>query len=93
MRLTGLVSNLSALGDETKEKHVMQKFLRIIPKRYSQLALSIDSLVDLSTLSMEELTGRFKVAEERFELEAEEEVGSKLLLSEDEWRARSARRE
>ena len=26
MRLTGLVSNLSALGDETKEKHVMQKF-------------------------------------------------------------------
>lgn len=93
MRPTGLVSNLSALGDEIKEKLVMQKFLRVIPKRFSQLALSIDSLVDLSTLSMEELTGRFKVADKCFELDAEEEGGSKLLLTEDKWRACACGRE
>jgi hypothetical protein len=93
MRLTGITAKLAELGDPESDKKVMQKWLRIVPKRYSQLALSIDNLVDLNTTSIEEIVGRFKAAEERDELDAEEEGGTKLYLTEEEWRARAGRRE
>jgi transposase InsO family protein len=90
MRLTGLTARLGELGDPISDKRVMQKWLRIAPKRFSQLACSIDSLVDLDTTSIEELVGRFKAAEERHEQE-QEEGGTQLLLTEEEWRLRAGR--
>ena len=87
MRLTGLCARLGELGDAISDKRVIQKWLRIVPKRYSQLAVSIDNLVDLDTTSIEEIIGRFKAAEERYELDAEEEGGSKLLFTLEEWNA------
>jgi hypothetical protein len=93
MRLTGLTARLAELGDPESDKKVIQKWLRIVPKRYSQLAHSIDNLVDLNTTSIEEIVGRFKAAEERDEQDAEEEGGTKLYLTEEEWRARAGRRE
>jgi hypothetical protein len=93
MRLTGLTAKLAELGDPESDKKVMQKWLRIVPKRYSQLAHSIDNLVDLNMTSIEEIVGRFKAAEERYEQEAEEEGGTKLYLTEEEWHARAGRHE
>ena len=49
--------------------------------------------MDIDTLTIEDLTGRVRVAEERFELDAEEDGTDKLLLTEEEWVARSKRRE
>jgi hypothetical protein len=91
LRLTGITSRLSELGDPESDKKIMQKWLRIVPKRYSQLAHSIDNLVRLEDTTIEELVGRFKAAEERDELDAEEEGGTKLLLTEEEWHARDGR--
>jgi hypothetical protein len=91
MRLTGLTARLGELGDPVSDRKVMQKWLRIVPKRYSQLAVSIDNLVDLDTTSIEEIVGRFKAAEERYEQDADEEGGTKLLLTEEEWQARAGR--
>jgi len=68
---------------------VVRKFLSVVPKRCKQMACSIMTLLDLNTLSIEELIGRLKAAEE---CDEEEETGSrasgKLLLSEEEWFAR-----
>ena len=64
MRLTGLVNNLAILGDEIGEEKVVEKFLRVVPKKYSQVAISIETLLDLDTLSIEELTGRLRIAED-----------------------------
>lgn len=47
--------------------------------------MPIEMLVDLETLSMEELTGRLKAAEERYDLESDDTNGSMLLLTEEEW--------
>jgi hypothetical protein len=91
LRLQSITAKLSELGDPESDKKVMQKWLRIAPKRYAQLSHSIDNLVDLSTTSIEELVGRFKAAEERYEQDAEEEGGAKLYLPEEEWRLRTAR--
>jgi hypothetical protein len=87
--LQGITARLTELGDPETDKKVMQKWLRVVPKRYAQLAHSIDNLVDLNMTTIEELVGRFKAAEERED--ADDEGGTKLLLTEEEWRARAGR--
>jgi hypothetical protein len=34
----------------------MEKYLRVVPKKYTQIALSMETLLDLLTLSIEEVT-------------------------------------
>ena len=53
------------------------------------MACSIETLLDLDTLSVEELIGRLNAADERYEQDAPEaKHAGKLLLSEEEWFAR-----
>ncbi|KAE8783822.1 putative lectin receptor kinase [Hordeum vulgare] len=66
MRITLLVYNLRSLGDTMDEVRVVQKFLRVIPSRYMQIALATETMLDLNTLSVEELVGRLRSAEERY---------------------------
>lgn len=40
------------------EEKIVRKLLRVVPRRYRQMALSIETLIDLTTLSIEDLTGR-----------------------------------
>src|SRR5664279_5810689 len=85
MRLSSLVSQLGVLGVKISEPDTVRKFLSIVPKKFSQMACSIETLLDLDTLSIEELVGRLKAAEERYELEKPEaKQAGKLLLSEEE---------
>ncbi|XP_073363009.1 uncharacterized protein [Aegilops tauschii subsp. strangulata] len=88
MRLTTMVAQMVQLSETILEKRVIRKFLSVVPKQFSQIALSIETLVDLDTLSVEELTGTLKAAEEHHELhQATDEMG-RLLLTEEEWHAR-----
>jgi hypothetical protein len=61
--------------------------LRVLPRQYKQLAWSIESLVDLSTMSIEELVGRLKVVEERG-VDTGECADGRLLLMEEQWNTR-----
>ena len=45
------------------EVRVVQKFLCVVPSRYMQIALAIETMLDLNTLSVEELVGRLRSAE------------------------------
>jgi hypothetical protein len=42
----------------------MEKYLRIARSRYKQLAISIETLLDVSTLSVEDITGRLMASED-----------------------------
>lgn len=76
MRLHSLVNELAMLGDPIDYKMVLLKLLHVVPRQYKQLALSIESLVDLSTMTIEELGGQLKVVEER-----DDEVGKRVVSS------------
>jgi hypothetical protein len=89
LRLQELVHQLDVHDDPVDDKKVILKYLQIVLKKYKQMARSIESLLDLKTMSIEELTGRLKVCEEDDE---DEPVGvtngCQLLLTEEQWRAR-----
>ncbi|XP_073360151.1 uncharacterized protein [Aegilops tauschii subsp. strangulata] len=93
MRLGSMVTNLNILGDKVTEEKAVRKFLRVVPPRYSQIALSIETLVDLDTLSIEDLTGHLKAAEERLDHGGSGQAGGNLLFTEEQWLARYKQRE
>jgi hypothetical protein len=64
MRLTGIVNQLATLGDPEPDPKVVLKYLQIARSRYKQLVLSIETLLNLSTLIVEEVTGRLKATED-----------------------------
>jgi hypothetical protein len=87
VRLTDIMHDLKVLGDGITEHKTVSKFLCIMPKRFKQLAHSIQQLLDLKTMTVEELTGRFSTVEEELDMEEDEGAqhgGTRLLLME-EW--------
>ncbi|XP_073357896.1 uncharacterized protein [Aegilops tauschii subsp. strangulata] len=93
MRISTLAANLRSLGDNVQESGVVAKFLRVVPQQYAQVAIAIETLLDVSTLSLDEVTGRLRVVQDRIsENAAESQSGGRLLLTEEEWdtRKRSA---
>jgi hypothetical protein len=76
-------------GDDTYgEERVIEKLFRCIPEKYKQIARSIESLLDLSTMSIEEAIGRLKVidGDEPQPLSGPITVGGKLHLTQEQWR-------
>ncbi|XP_062208959.1 uncharacterized protein LOC133910654 [Phragmites australis] len=61
-RITGLANNLRVLGDNISDAEIVRKFLQVVPARLSQVAISIETLLDLNELSVEEVTGRLRTA-------------------------------
>jgi hypothetical protein len=73
------VNQLTTLSDPEDDEKVVLKYLCITRPRFKQLVISIETLLDVSTLSIEEVTGRLKVAEDNgVEVPTAEE---KLLLT------------
>jgi uncharacterized membrane protein YgcG len=91
MRLADIVHQLATLGDPEPDDKVVLKYLRIVRPRYIQLVLSIETLLDVSTLSIEEITGRLKATED--DVAEAPAVEGKLLLTEQEWHERSKKKE
>ncbi|XP_073353387.1 uncharacterized protein [Aegilops tauschii subsp. strangulata] len=94
MRISGLASSLRSLGDTLEEVNVVRKFLRVVPAKYSQVAIAIETMLDVTTMSVDELTGRLRVVEDRLEEDNNDGgSGGRLLLTEEEWYARLKDRE
>ena len=92
LRLTGIVNQLSTLADPEDPKKVFKKYLRIARVRYKQLIISMETLVDISTLSIEEVTGRLLASEDNPE-PTTNQAGGKLYLTEEQWVERYKQKE
>jgi hypothetical protein len=87
MRVNGIVSGLRELGEKIEDNRVVRKILRVLPRKMRQVAVSIQMLCDLNTMSVEELLGRRRVAEEQDDIEEESTDPACLLFTEEQWEA------
>jgi hypothetical protein len=71
------------------EERAVEKLFRCIPEKYKQIARSIKSLIDLSTMTIEEAIGRLKVVDgdEAQALSGPITIGGKLHLTREQWEA------
>ena len=49
------------------EERAVEKFLRCMPKKYAQIVMSIETLLDFEQLTVKDVTGRLKVVQDREE--------------------------
>jgi hypothetical protein len=75
--------------DTYSEEGAVEKLFWCIPKKYKQIAHSIEFLLDLSTMSIEEVIGRLKVVDgdEPQPLSGPIPIGRKLHLTREQWEA------
>jgi hypothetical protein len=91
MRLSRIVNQLAVLGDSELNDKVVLKFLQITRPRYRQLVISIKMLLDVSTLSLEEVIVQLRSTEE--DKVTPPAVEGKLYLTEEEWVERSKKKD
>ncbi|CAD6339154.1 unnamed protein product [Miscanthus lutarioriparius] len=94
MCINNLVGNLRALGETMEDTRVVKKFLRVVPSRFASVVVSIEMFCDMKALTVEELVGRLRAAEERLN-DGVEQVTNKagrLLLAEEDWLERNKHR-
>jgi hypothetical protein len=58
---------LTMLGEEVKDGDIIMKMIRSLPPRFKQITIAIKTLLNMSTMSVVDLTERLKEAEEVFE--------------------------
>ncbi|XP_066361034.1 uncharacterized protein [Miscanthus floridulus] len=89
-RLSSLKDQMAHNGDtDITDARTVEKLLRCIPKKYSQIVLAIETLLDFEALSIEEVTGRLKAVQDREEAPHTKSstVGGKLLYTAEQWLA------
>jgi hypothetical protein len=67
LRLSGMAAHLATLSEEVKDGEIITKMLRSLLPRFKQIMIAIKTLLDVLTISVTDLTGRLKEAEEAFE--------------------------
>ncbi|XP_073362595.1 uncharacterized protein [Aegilops tauschii subsp. strangulata] len=63
-RVAFMVNGTHGLRDKLEDISVVQQFLRAAPPRYIPIVSSIEQCVDLKTLTLDDLFGRFKAHDE-----------------------------
>jgi hypothetical protein len=80
--LQSLVSQLAALG-VTIDEEVIAKYLQVVPAKYVQITLSIETVIDLSTLTIEDVTGPLKAVDNQVKATTATTASGKLLLTKE----------
>jgi hypothetical protein len=88
LRINSLAEKLRSLGEVVGETRIVKKILCVLSKQYNQIAVSIETLLNINTLMVEELVGRLHAAEDRLDIDTVTEKTEKLYLSEDQWLAK-----
>jgi hypothetical protein len=90
-RISRITNQLAVLGCEYKEEEIVRRFLLALPPKFEQIAASIETLLDMESMLVDELIGRLKPSEERINRNAGKSIAS-LNLTEDELVARLSSR-
>jgi hypothetical protein len=88
MHITGLANNITVLGGTITEVEIVQKIQHVAPKPLEQVAISIETLLNVKDLTIEEVTCHLRNVEQR-----KKKLGSTVdkqgcLLLTEEWLSR-----
>nr|CAE04465.3 OSJNBa0029L02.6 [Oryza sativa Japonica Group] len=92
IRLTAIVADIRDMGGVMEDEHINKKLLCVVPKKYKPVAISLEQLLDVKTMALEELVGRLSTIDS-YSDDEEKEARSKLYLTEEQWQARSKQKE
>jgi hypothetical protein len=78
-----MAAHLATLDEEVKDDEIVAKMLKSLSPRFKQIMITIKTLLDVSTMSVADLIGRLKEAEEEAPTSLQHD--GKLYLTEEEW--------
>ncbi|KAK1619346.1 hypothetical protein QYE76_024863 [Lolium multiflorum] len=85
-RVATLVNGIRALDEKLEEISIVRRFLRAAPPRYLPVVSAIEQCVDLKTLTMDDLVGRFKAHDERMKITYGDVVPEEhVMLTRAQW--------
>ncbi|KAK1664293.1 hypothetical protein QYE76_052452 [Lolium multiflorum] len=85
-RFVTLINAIRGYGERLDEVKNVRRFLRAAPARHMQIVTSIEQCLDLNTLTVEDLVGRFKAHDERIRLSFDDPDQSEhLMLTKQQW--------
>jgi hypothetical protein len=67
-RIAPIVNGIRGLDEKLEEILVIRHFLRAAPARYISVVSAIEQCVDLKTVTLDDLVGRFKAHDERMKI-------------------------
>lgn len=83
-RMSEISSKSAALGENIEESKLVKKFLSSLPrKKFIHIVASLEQVLDLKTISFEEIIGRIKTFEERVAMDDEETPDNEKLMYAD----------
>jgi hypothetical protein len=65
LRLSGMAVHLTTLGEEVKDGNIIVKMLRSLPPLFKQITITIKILLNMSTMSVADLTGQRRRSRKR----------------------------
>jgi hypothetical protein len=84
LRLTTVASQLRILDDDISDKEVVKRMLHDVPEKLEQVAISMETLLDLDSLSIEEVVGHLRIIEQHKKSSPAKENSGCLLLTKEE---------
>ena len=85
----GFANSITTLRGSISETKIVKKMLQVTPDHLEQFAISIETLLDVNDLTLEEVTGRLRnVKQRKKNVASAVDKEGRLLLTEKEWLAR-----